>query len=117
MSSTKAKIIERGDLYMRMGIGAQSMCGGRRCRVLPLILVPLALMTGGVYLAGCDAARGAQSVRSEVDWPNYGNNSRGQRFVPLTQINGGNVRRLGLEWSLDLAGENALEATPLEAGR
>jgi quinohemoprotein ethanol dehydrogenase len=47
-------------------------------------------------------------------WPGYGNDSKEQRFSPLTEINDGNVGRLGLAWSLDLAGENALEATPLE---
>src|SRR5581483_7195457 len=34
----------------------------------------------------------------------------------LTQIDRGNVARLGLAWSLDLPGEQSLEATPLEIG-
>jgi quinohemoprotein ethanol dehydrogenase len=37
-----------------------------------------------------------------------------QRFSPLDQINETNIGRLNLAWSLDLPGEAALEATPLE---
>ncbi|NHN36539.1 PQQ-dependent dehydrogenase, methanol/ethanol family [Pseudomaricurvus alcaniphilus] len=47
------------------------------------------------------------------DWPSYGLDYSEQRFSPLTEINVDNVKQLGLAWSLDLAGERILEATPL----
>jgi len=60
------------------------------------------------------AAGQVEALPGNVSWPGYGNDSKERRFVPLTQINAGNVHRLGLAWSLDLEGETALEATPLE---
>jgi quinohemoprotein ethanol dehydrogenase len=55
-----------------------------------------------------------QTAGSNVNWAGGGNDTKEQRFVPLNQINAGNVNRLGLEWSLDLEGETFLQATPLE---
>jgi quinohemoprotein ethanol dehydrogenase len=48
------------------------------------------------------------------DWPSYGRDSDEQRFSPLTEIDAGNVGRLGLVWSLDIPSSASLEATPLE---
>jgi quinohemoprotein ethanol dehydrogenase len=48
------------------------------------------------------------------DWLSYGRTYSEQRFSPQAQINAGNVRQLGLAWSLDTPGIKSLEATPLE---
>jgi quinohemoprotein ethanol dehydrogenase len=48
------------------------------------------------------------------NWLSYGRTYSEQRFSPLTKINSGNVRELGLAWSLDTPGIKSLEATPLE---
>ncbi len=46
------------------------------------------------------------------NWP--GHNSAGEdAYSALDDINQSNVKSLGLEWSLDLEGEQSLEATPL----
>ena len=50
------------------------------------------------------------------DWIGHGRATNEQRFSPIAQITEANVSRLGLEWSLDLPGETALSATPLEVG-
>lgn len=53
------------------------------------------------------------SPPANVDWPHYGGQLDEAGHAALDQINGGNVTRLGLAWSLDLPGEQVLEATPL----
>jgi quinoprotein glucose dehydrogenase len=40
-----------------------------------------------------------------ADWPAYGGNKAGNRYSPLDQINGSNVRRLAVAWTFD-TGEN-----------
>lgn len=52
------------------------------------------------------------------DWPNYGNDSYGTRFSPLTQITPANVSKLKLAWSFRV-GEfgKGFEVTPLKVGR
>ena len=52
------------------------------------------------------------------DWISYNVNWSEQRYSPLTQINDGNVKRLGLAWYTDLPAatgraQNHQEATPL----
>ena len=47
-------------------------------------------------------------------WERHGGDAAEQRFSSLRQINDQTVQRLALDWSLELPGENALEATPLE---
>ncbi|MBX9607426.1 MAG: PQQ-dependent dehydrogenase, methanol/ethanol family [Gammaproteobacteria bacterium] len=47
------------------------------------------------------------------NWPAYGRTSTEQRYSPLDQINAGNVKKLGIEWVLDLPKERSLIATPL----
>ena len=48
-----------------------------------------------------------------LDWPHYGGQYDEAGYADLAQINTQNVARLGLAWSLDLPGEQSLEATPL----
>ncbi|HEX5420062.1 MAG TPA: PQQ-dependent dehydrogenase, methanol/ethanol family, partial [Gammaproteobacteria bacterium] len=47
-------------------------------------------------------------------WLSVGRTWSEQRFSPLTQINEGNVQRLGLAWYADLNTYRGVEATPLE---
>jgi quinohemoprotein ethanol dehydrogenase len=49
------------------------------------------------------------------DWPGYGRTFGEQHFSPLTQINDGNVKALGLAWSMDLGVGNPM-TQPLEVG-
>jgi quinohemoprotein ethanol dehydrogenase len=48
-------------------------------------------------------------------WLTYGRDYAETRFSPLTQIDAGNVARLGLAWSYDTRSLRGLEATPLVA--
>jgi quinohemoprotein ethanol dehydrogenase len=56
---------------------------------------------------------GGQAPPRDVDWPHYGGQYDEAGYAALAQIDRGNVSRLGLAWSLDLPGEQSLEATPL----
>ena len=54
-------------------------------------------------------------TKSGEDWLSYGFNQSETRYSPLSQINTGNVSRLGPAWSYDLGvGGGNQEATPLE---
>jgi quinohemoprotein ethanol dehydrogenase len=81
---------------------------------IPRASLSLALLAVA-YLIACGVSQEATGREADPQWLGYGDDSNENRFVPLTQINAANVQQLALEWSLDLAGENALEATPLEA--
>jgi quinohemoprotein ethanol dehydrogenase len=56
----------------------------------------------------------AAAAADSQGWPTYGGDTAQSRYSPLDQINLETIARLGLAWSLDLPGENSLEATPLE---
>jgi len=60
-----------------------------------------------------DAALSKESNTS--DWLAYGRTYSGQRFSPLDQINASNVKKLGVDWYLDLPNESGLVSTPLVA--
>ena len=47
------------------------------------------------------------------NWLTHGRTYSEQRFSPLTQINEGNVQRLGLVWNKELGTRRGLEATPI----
>jgi quinohemoprotein ethanol dehydrogenase len=59
------------------------------------------------------ALRGAASAPDQ--WLTIGRDYAETRFSPLQQIDGTNVRRLGLAWSYDTQSLRGLEATPLES--
>jgi quinohemoprotein ethanol dehydrogenase len=63
----------------------------------------------GSVSVGCSQLR-----PQDHDWMFHGLGQSSTRYSPLKQINTQTVARLGLAWSLDLPGENDLEATPLE---
>jgi quinohemoprotein ethanol dehydrogenase len=68
-------------------------------------------------MAVCVAAALAMGASpASVDWPNHGGPVDESGFASLDQINRDNVKRLGLDWFLDLPGEVSLEATPIEVG-
>src|SRR6267154_870779 len=57
---------------------------------------------------------------SKGEWPSYGGDTRGSRYSPLDQINGGNFSTLEVAWrfktdSLGPRPEYKLEGTPLMA--
>ena len=77
-------------------------------------LMLLAALSAGL-LTGCarqsendraSAARLADSADGS-DWAGYGRSDGQQHFSPLTEVATGNVDRLGLAWSLDLAPGNS----------
>lgn len=72
-----------------------------RCLCLALIV---ALPTASV----------CASLKSEsFNWRNHNGDSDETAYSPMSAISTRNVRRLGLIWSLDLPGEETLQATPL----
>jgi quinohemoprotein ethanol dehydrogenase len=66
-----------------------------------LLAVWLQLTCSCAIAAGIDNTTLTQSADGR-DWAGYGRSFDQQRFSPLTQINTGNVKRLGLVSSLDL---------------
>lgn len=68
------------------------------------------------HAANNTSASIAGSAGPNVDWPYYGNTLDEQRFSSLTQVSTQNIQRLGLAWSLDVDGENGLEASPVSVG-
>jgi quinohemoprotein ethanol dehydrogenase len=62
------------------------------------------------------AVAAAPLSAQNVDWPNYGGQADEAGYADIAQIDRSNVARLGLAWSLDLPGEQSLEATPLAIG-
>lgn len=73
---------------------------------LSLILPPV---SGGQLMASPPSS--APTV--DVEWPIAGGDLNAQRFSALAAINTGNIGRLGLAWSLDLATTAGQEATPV----
>ncbi|GAA0313184.1 PQQ-dependent methanol/ethanol family dehydrogenase [Sphingomonas oligophenolica] len=86
--------------------------GSRAGMVRTVKFVSLALLCAG-GASSCSTRKVDQLSAGASDWLGYGRDEGEQRFSPLTQIDASNVGRLGLAWSLDLPGENALPSTPL----
>jgi len=55
-------------------------------------------------------------VTSETDWPSYDGGTRGYRTSALTEIDPGNVSRLGPRWMFTVADTSPLETTPVVSG-
>lgn len=79
-------------------------------------IVSHALLCAATLLVASCSQGGYEASPKDTDWAWYGNDREEQRFSSLSQINAENVGDLGLAWSLDLPGENALQATPIEVG-
>ena len=56
-----------------------------------------------------------REVTSDVDWPSYDGDTRGNRYTKLDQINTTNVAHLGPKWIFNLPNTSPLEVTPVVA--
>ena len=74
-----------------------------------------ALAAPALLLAGCaaDAPQTGGTIGAGDDWPNPGGDSARSHFSRLTDINAGNIDRLGLAWDHDLGTQRVQEATPV----
>src|SRR5579885_1580811 len=57
--------------------------------------------------------RDLRSAANRNDWITTGRDYAETHYSPLNSINASNVKRLGLEWSLDMETKRGLEATPI----
>ncbi len=76
----------------------------------------LLAMTG---LGACTPNQGhptANAIGANDEWPSVNADSDETGYSRLTQIDRGNVAKLGLAWYLDLPGEASLEAAPVAVG-
>jgi quinohemoprotein ethanol dehydrogenase len=79
----------------------------------------LAICGALIAASGCTRATHGGAALSYVDdskghdWPGYGRTFGEQHFSPLSEINAGDVSRLGLAWSMDLDQENSV-TQPIE---
>ena len=81
-------------------------------RVAPQSVLSLILLSSS--WASSVQPGGATGSGSQ-DWPSHNGNASEDAYSALDRINNSNVKKLGLAWSLDLAGEQSLEATPIAA--
>lgn len=89
------------------GLLRAALCGAA---ALLALTIPLAL-------AGCGTGRGDEAANDSAalyldgndgaNWPGYGRTFGQQHYSPLDAIDLGNVRTLGLAWSLDLPSANS----------
>jgi quinohemoprotein ethanol dehydrogenase len=77
-------------------------------------LARLLALIAALALVGA-AAPDPLAVPTGGDWPSDGRDYTAQRYSPLTQINVGNVGRLGLAWFDELGTYRGVEATPIYA--
>lgn len=95
--------------------------GNYRRPALVLLLVAAAALAAWLLLrpAGTAAARSPadamllDAARDPADWLTHGGTYDEQRFSTLTQIDAGNVAKLGLAWSTELDTDRGQETTPL----
>jgi len=66
-----------------------------------------------LLLSACKPEAAPPPDPARHDWPGYGGQADEAGYAALAEINAGNVDDLGLAWSLDLPGQQSLEATPL----
>jgi len=75
----------------------------------------LAVANEGRGPAAVDSARMAAQEKDGTDWLHDGRTYSAQRYSPLTQIDAGNVSKLGIAWYDDLDTFRGVEATPIYA--
>lgn len=75
----------------------------------------LAVANEGRGPAAVDSARMAAQDKDGNDWLHDGRTYSAQRYSPLTQIDSGNVSKLGIAWYDDLDTFRGVEATPIYA--
>src|ERR1700689_364881 len=89
-------------------------CGELLLRAEAALLAGLSIVVTHTALAQTSVdGRSIADETSGVNWLSYGRTYSEQRYSPLQQVNAGNVKQLGLAWSLELPGQRTLEATPL----
>jgi quinohemoprotein ethanol dehydrogenase len=71
------------------------------------------LLCGGAGAAAVIDDAALSNTQDGSNWPAFGRTFSEDHYSPLSQINEGNVRRLGLAWSLNLDVSNSITA-PLE---
>ena len=94
----------------------------RRIWTYPLALALVAaVLAGGAVAAqkvagpaAVDSARLLHAGAEPEQWLSDGRTYSAQRYSPLTQINQGNVGKLGLAWYADLNTYRGAEASPIE---
>ena len=57
-----------------------------------------------------------REVTSDVDWPAYNGDPRGNRFTTMTQIDKNNVSKLGVKWIYSVPNAGNLQVTPVVVG-
>jgi quinohemoprotein ethanol dehydrogenase len=87
----------------------------KRKQTLILVAVLGALTSVGQQPKRVDEKALRNAAKSGDEWLTYGHDYAETHYSPLTQINTGNVKRLGLNWSweTDAREGGGLEATPL----
>jgi quinohemoprotein ethanol dehydrogenase len=74
---------------------------------------PAVIQAVGIVPGQVDTARIVQADENPGEWLTHGRTYSEQRFSPLTKIDAGNVKQLGLAWFVDLDTHRGQEATPL----
>lgn len=99
----------------RMSTSARQVERASKPRSSATDMVCRLLLTSSVaLLAACHAPRDFPGTAD--DWPAYGGTSDETHFSKLTQINDGNVGKLGLAWAFDLPPMMSSVGAPLEVG-
>jgi alcohol dehydrogenase (cytochrome c) len=71
---------------------------------------------GRVHLLRRDDGDRMREVTSDVDWPAYNGDPRGNRYTTMTTIDKTNVDRLSLTWLTPIPGAGQLQVTPAVVG-
>lgn len=74
---------------------------------------PAVIQAVGIVPGQVDTARIIEADKNPGEWLTHGRTYSEQRFSPLTKIDAGNVKQLGLAWFVDLDTHRGQEATPL----
>jgi alcohol dehydrogenase (cytochrome c) len=72
-------------------------------------------MAGTGLKAGTTKAQ-YREVTSQIDWPTYNGDTRGNRYTTMTQIDKANVARLAPKWMFPIPGTTRSQATPVVVG-
>ncbi len=75
-------------------------------------LINSVLVLSAITLAACAGVANKQSKVSG-EWPSFGRDYTNQRMSPLTQINTGNVKKLGLAWQFKTGVSATFQTTPI----
>ncbi|UZW56432.1 PQQ-dependent dehydrogenase, methanol/ethanol family [Sphingobium sp. JS3065] len=69
----------------------------------------------GLILSGCSATKSNAFDDGATDqgWALHGRSVNGARFSPMSNINSGNIRELGLAWSFKIDPDRGMQATPI----